>query len=95
MAEAIMSDAKQDQRSQQSTGNPAGKPQQGPSDKSQQESRTGIGSSQAQDREGRRDNDSVPHTGHGTADIERASADAQGKTESLADDPVGAFKERP
>jgi hypothetical protein len=89
-----MSDAKQDQRSQQSIKNPAGKPQQRPSDKSQQ-SETGIGSSQAQDREGRRDRDSVPHTGRGTADIERGSGDAQGNSESLADDPVGAFKERP
>ena len=91
-----MSDAKQNQRSQQSMNNPAGKPAQRPaSDKSGKKSGTGIGSSQGQDRENRPDRDSVPHTGHGTADIERSSAGAQGSTDSLTDDPVGAYKERP
>ena len=88
-----MSDAKQKQRSQQSIDNPAGKPEQKPSDKS--DGKAGIGSSQGQDREQRSDRDRVPHTGPGTADIERASAGEQGGNESLADDPVGAFKERP
>lgn len=91
-----MSDAKQDQRSQQSINNPAGKPEQRPpSDKSGKPDGTGIGSSQGQDRESRRDRDSVPRTGRGTADIERSSAEGQGSTESLTDDPVGAYKERP
>jgi hypothetical protein len=91
-----MSGARQNQRSQQSMNNPAGKPeQQPPSEKSGNKSGTGIGSSQGQDGEGRRDRDSVPHTGRGTADIERSSAGGQGSTESLTDDPVGAYKERP
>lgn len=89
-----MSDAKQNQRSQQSIDNPAGKPKQkAPAD--EKPGGTGIGSSQGQDRESRSDRDRVPHTGRGTADIERASADPQGSGESLTDDPVGAFKERP
>jgi hypothetical protein len=91
-----MSDAKQKQRSQQSMKNPAGDKQQGSAPgKSDQQSRTGIGSSQGQDRESRSERDRVPHTGPGTADIERSSAGAQGSTDSLADDPVGAYKERP
>ena len=89
-----MSDARQNQNSQQSSDNPAGKPQQkAPSDKAG--AKTGIGSSQGQDTEGRPERDTVPHTGRGTADIERGSGGAQGSGESLADDPVGAFKERP
>ena len=87
-----MSDAKQNQRSQQSIDNPAGKPEQKPAGKA--DDKAGIGSSQGQDREQRGDRDRVPHTGHGTADIERASA-GEGSGESLADDPVGAFNERP
>ena len=87
-----MSDAKQNQRSQQSIDNPAGKPRQkAPADA--KDDAAGIGSSQGQDRESRRDD--VPRTGRGTADIERSSADGQGRGESLADDPVGAYKERP
>ena len=88
-----MSDAKQNQQSQQSSDNPAGKQQQQPSSKS--DTKAGIGSSQGQDREHREDGDRVPHTGQGTADIERSSVSEQGQGESLADDPVGAFKERP
>jgi hypothetical protein len=90
-----MSEARQNQRSQQSIDNPAGKPEQrAPSDESGKDSGTGIGSSQGQDRESRRDSD-VPRTGRGTADIERSSAEGQGSTESLTDDPVGAYKPRP
>jgi hypothetical protein len=90
-----MSDAKQDQKSQQSTTNPSNKPE--GSRPSREQGRSGIGSSQGQDRESRpaRDRDSVPRTGEGTADIERSSAGAQGQSDSLSDDPVGAFKERP
>lgn len=89
-----MPDAKQDQRSKQSTSNPPGAPQ---GSTSKDGDRAGIGASQGQDRERRPsgDKDRVPRTGHGTADIERESADSQGTTESLTDDSVGAFKERP
>lgn len=90
-----MSDAKQDQKSGQSSTNPSGKPQ--ASKPSEEKARTGIGSSQGQDREDRPsgNRDGVPRTGEGTADIERASAEGQGRSESLTDDPVGAYKERP
>ena len=88
-----MSDAKQKQRSQQSVDNPAGKPEQKPSDKP--DDNAGIGSSQGQDTAQRGERDRVPHTGRGTADIERSSAEGQGSTESLTDDPVGAYKPRP
>ena len=89
-----MSDAKQDQKSEQSLTNPSGKPQ-GSKPKSK-EAPTGIGSSQGQDREerpSRRDNQG-PRTGEGTADIERSSVRTH-ESDSLTDDPVGAFKERP
>ena len=88
-----MSDAKQDQKSQQSSTNPSGKPE--GSKPRDQKSPTGIGSSQGQDREHRPSRrDGVPRTGEGTADIERSSA-GRNESDSLADDPVGAFKERP
>jgi len=88
-----MSDARQDQKSQQSSTNPSGKPQ--GSKPKDQDTPTGMGSSQGQDREQRPSRrGGVPRTGEGTADIERGSAGAH-ESDSLADDPVGAFKERP
>ena len=89
-----MSDAKQDQKSEQSLTNPSGKPQ--GSKPGSQPAPAGIGSSQGQDREQRpsRRGDEVPRTGEGTADIERSSVRSH-ESDSLTDDPVGAFKERP
>jgi hypothetical protein len=91
-----MSNAKQDQRSEESMSNPAGKPgRSGPqADQSAGSTGSGIGASQAQDREKRRDDD-VPRTAPGTADIERSTGGAQERSDSLSDDPVGAYKERP
>lgn len=88
-----MSDAKQQQNSQQSGTNPSGKPE---GSKPRQDTPTGIGSSQGQDKEDRpaRRGGGVPRTGEGTADIERSSVGPH-ESDSLADDPVGAFKERP
>ncbi|HEX2825341.1 MAG TPA: hypothetical protein VHP37_03270 [Burkholderiales bacterium] len=88
-----MSDAKQQQNSQQSTTNLSGKPE--GSKPRDQDTPTGIGSSQGQDTENRPSRrGGVPRTGEGTADIERGSAGPH-ESDSLADDPVGAFKERP
>jgi hypothetical protein len=87
---------KQDQRSQQSANNPAdSKRQQGAANPAPP-SRTGIGSSQGQDG-GVREERPPSHirTGEGTADIERGSAGAESGSDSLVEDPTGAFKERP
>lgn len=59
----------------------------------------GIGSSQAQDS-GSRPEQGGARPSAGTADIERGgpqdrSRSNDGSTESLVNDPVGAFKERP
>lgn len=58
------------------------------------ESKTGIGSSQGQDKGER---ESSKDGGAGTADIERGSAhDTSAQPQdSLVNDPTGAFKERP
>jgi hypothetical protein len=68
--------------------------------RSDRESRSGIGSSQGQDRASREDQ-RTNRPSAGTADVERA-ADAPGNTErpggseeSLVHDSTGAFKERP
>ena len=89
----------QTQDSRQSTQNPSrsqhgsgsGKtPQSG---SSETDSKRGLGSSQAQDREGPTEGDA----GSGTPDIERSDRadDDSGTRESLVHDPTGAFKERP
>ena len=88
-----MSDAKQEQNSRQSATNPSGKPE--GSKPRDEDTPAGLGSSQAQDRAQRPARpDGVPRTGEGTADIERSSVGPH-ESDSLADDPVGAFKERP
>ena len=95
-----MADSRQDQRSQQSMGNPAGgKQKAAPADEASAQDQTGIGSSQGQDRAGRGkesgSRDRTPRTGEGTADIERDSVPADSGGDSLVNDPTGAFKERP
>ena len=93
-----MSDAKQNQRSQQSIDNPAGNPEQKPAGKA--DDKAGIGSSQGQDRASREDQPATRPSA-GTADIERG-ADTPANTgrggdseESLVNESTGAFKERP
>ena len=54
-------------------------------------SRAGIGSSQGQDEAHREDTTMPDRPSSGTADIERGG----GTEESLVQDPVGAYKERP
>lgn len=66
--------------------------------KVEDKTRSGIGSSQAQDTSSSEQRSERPSAG--TADIERGgpqdrSSGNSGSTESLVDDPVGAFKERP
>jgi hypothetical protein len=87
-----MAEGRQAQDSRQSVGNPSGgKPQ--ASDKP--ENRAGIGSSAGQDRGTRpKDKDSAER-GSGTADIERGTDYPGNSPDSLVNDPVGAFKERP
>lgn len=88
-----MSNAKQDQNSRQSGTNPSGKPE--GSKPQTEDTPTGIGSSQGQDKESRPSRrGGTPRTGERTADIERGSVGPH-DSESLADDPVGAYKERP
>ena len=65
---------------------------------SEQQTQTGIGSSQGQDRESRPGREGGRPSA-GTPDIERGrgSQDVErgGGTDSLVNDPTGAFKERP
>ena len=54
-------------------------------------SRAGIGSSQGQDEARREEHDVAERPSAGTPDIERGAS----SQESLVQDPVGAYKERP
>lgn len=92
--------AKQSQKSEQSAGNPAGA---GSGKPDVPFDRSGMGSSQGQDREaGQRSGSERPSAGTpdvprdrpsaGNADIERGSAGSQ---DSMVNDSTGAFKERP
>jgi hypothetical protein len=71
-----------------------------PQSRPDRESRSGIGSSQGQDRASR-DEQQTPRPSAGTADVERGadapgnSERARGSEESLVHDSTGAFKERP
>ena len=82
--------AQQSQKSEQSMQNPAGRER----TPRETEGQTGIGSSQRQDAA--HDREKRPP---GTADIERGSHEQGGSdpgaSESLTQDPVGAYKERP
>jgi len=86
---------RQDSRQSEGQGEPkksSGKPAPG-----KQQERSGIGSSQGQDS-GSPSEQQAPRPSAGTPDIERGSARDTGQrssTESLVNDPTGAFKERP
>ena len=84
---------RQDSRQSGKQGAPKDKPA-----KAEDKARSGIGSSQAQDSGSSEQGGERPSAG--TADIERGGPQDRtvgnsGSTESLVDDPVGAFKERP
>jgi hypothetical protein len=87
-----MAEGKQAQDSRQSLGNAsAGKPQ--ASDKP--ETPAGIGSSAGKDQGQRPQDKGEAERGSGTADIERGTDYPGNSPDSLVNDPVGAFKERP
>ena len=90
--------ARQKEESRQSARQGDAKPQRGRPPDDQQKSRSGIGSSQGQDR-GTREGGSQERPSAGTPDIERGGPqdlERGGSTrESLVNDPTGAFKERP
>lgn len=88
--------ARQEEESRQSTEQGNAKPQRGrPADGRQ---KSGIGSSQGQDR-GTREGESKERPSAGTPDIERGGPQdverGGSMRESLVNDPTGAFKERP
>ena len=87
----------QQQDSRQSEGQGEHKKSSGKPVPGKQEDQAGIGSSQGQDR-GSPSEQQEPRPSAGTPDIERGSARDTGQrssTESLVNDPTGAFKERP
>ena len=87
--------ASQKQESTQSAQQGEPKKQGGESVTREQQSRSGIGSSQAQDR-GTRPEREGGRPSAGTPDIERGGPqDVERSGESLVKDPTGAFKERP
>ena len=87
----------QDQDSRQSAGQGEPKKSTGKPAPGAGQGKPGIGSSQGQDR-GSSSQQQEPRPSAGTPDIERGSvhdAGQRGSTESLVNDPTGAFKERP
>jgi hypothetical protein len=93
--ETFMASGQQKQDSRQSIDNPKGDDRQQGSGKADPQSGTGIGASQGQDRGKRPDGKKNGERSSGTADIERANPIPGSGTDSLVNDPTGAFKERP
>jgi hypothetical protein len=89
-----MAEGRQQQDSNQSGANPSGDKPQG-SGKPDEESRTGIGSTAEQDRGKPPKEKGADERSSGTADIERGTDYPGNSPDSLVNDPVGAFKERP
>jgi hypothetical protein len=87
-----MAEGKQAQDSKQSLGNPSGGKPQAPE---KPETPGGIGSSAGKDQGQRPREKSEAERGSGTADIERGTDYPGNSPDSLVNDPVGAFKERP
>jgi hypothetical protein len=87
-----MAEGRQQQDSNQSGANPSGGKPQGKPD---EESRTGIGSTAEQDKGKPPKEKGADERSSGTADIERGTDYPGNSPDSLVNDPVGAFKERP
>jgi hypothetical protein len=93
--ETFMTSGEQKQDSRQSIDNTKGDDRQQGSGKSDPRGGTGIGASQGQDRGQRPDGKKGGERSSGTADIERDNPIPGSGTDSLVNDPTGAFKERP
>jgi hypothetical protein len=89
-----MAQGRQQQDSNQSLGNPsAGEPQ--GSDRPDEKSPAGIGSGAEQDPRKQPKEKGADERSSGTADVERGTDYPGNSSDSLVNDPVGAFKERP